>query len=217
MICLDFDGVIADSQDLWLGVLRKTAAYFGVEVPIGDRPFGTLRPLTFEMLGRNLGVEPGDFAEKMASLALAEEEVAPMVAGIGPVLSELSTMTRLTIVSSSRTNVIHRFVDSHRIGAFFCEVVGSGDGRSKAEVLSGYANNGACIMIGDAASDIDAAKSAGLIAIGVTWGWQEAEMLQHADLVVSSPRELAGSVRKIWNSHAMGAQNVRPHTAFSMS
>lgn len=197
MICLDFDGVIADSYDMWHGIFRTTASFFEITLPPNYRPFRTLRPLTFEMLGRSLGADPSAFAETMANLAMTEECVVPIISGMEQVLSALSDIAPLTIVSSSRKTIIHRFVTEHKIESFFNDIIGGGDGRSKGDILQGYVGEGARMMIGDAASDIDAAKMAGLIAIGVTWGWQDAEMLRHADFVVSSPEELFETVKRV--------------------
>ena len=214
MICLDFDGVIADSLDIWLEIFRKTAAHFSVEIGKDTTPFRNLNPLTFERLGESLNVEPNAFAEKMAELALADGDVAPLVPGMESALASLATQAPLAIVSSSRTAVIQRFITTHQLNRFFIGVHGSGDGRKKSEVLIEQKKLGCYLMVGDAASDIDAAKIAGVAAIGVTWGWQEVEMLQHADFVVSSPRELVGIVKN-WNSNELGTKNIPTQTEFS--
>lgn len=190
MICLDFDGVIADSLDMWLSIFHRSAAHFSVEIDKDAQPFRKLRPLTFEQLGDLLGVNPKNFAEQMAEFALAEVGVAPLFPGMEAAVAALSSLAPLAIVSSSRTPVIQRFVDQHGLNGFFSGVYGSGDGRKKGEILAELRKSGAYLMVGDAASDIDAARSAGLAALGVTWGWQDVEMLSHADMIVSRPEEL---------------------------
>jgi phosphoglycolate phosphatase len=49
-----------------------------------------------------------------------------------------------------------------------------------------------CILVGDSGIDIDTAKSAGIRAIGVTWGFRDKEeLLAHgADIIADSPHEV---------------------------
>ena len=190
MICFDFDGVIADSLALWLDALRAAARGFSVEIGVGSHLFRNLRPLTFERLGEVLGIEPKALAEAMSAQALADDRVAPLFAGMEEVLARLAGRTPLAIVSSSRPSNIKRFLDAHQLNCYFQAVHGSGDGRRKAEILVSLKAFGAHAMVGDAASDIDAAKEAGMAALGVSWGWQDKTELAHADMILDSPAEL---------------------------
>lgn len=49
---------------------------------------------------------------------------------------------------------------------------------------------GACRMIGDMASDVAAAREAGVEAVGVAWGYGTAAELAAADAVLATPAEL---------------------------
>ncbi len=47
------------------------------------------------------------------------------------------------------------------------------------------------VMIGDAATDISAAKEVGISAVGVSWGYSPASTLSNADFIANSVDELA--------------------------
>ena len=53
-------------------------------------------------------------------------------------------------------------------------------------------------MIGDALSDVRAAKEARVTSIAVTWGHQSLETLQRGepDYVINSPQELIGLIER---------------------
>ena len=52
------------------------------------------------------------------------------------------------------------------------------------------------LVVGDSDVDMDTAKNAGLIAVGVSWGFRSVELLlQHgADVIVNDPMEICGLV-----------------------
>ncbi|MFT8890386.1 MAG: HAD hydrolase-like protein [Acetobacter papayae] len=190
MICFDFDGVISDSLHMWGGVLHKTAARFGIDLPDDVRPFQRLRPLTFETLGKALGVDPVAFSNAMAVEAASNAAVPPLVQGMRGVLDSLAGQEPLVIVSSSRRAVIERFLVEHDLSHAFSDVIGSDVYPTKVEVLRTLLPAGARIMVGDAASDMEAARAVGIEAIGVLWGWQDADMLVDAHQLVQTPADL---------------------------
>lgn len=190
MICFDFDGVISDSLLMWGGVLHNTAARFGIDLPDDVRPFQRLRPLTFETLGNTLGVDPVAFSDAMAAEAASKAGVPPLVAGIRGVLENLAGQEPLVIVSSSRRPVIERFLEEHDLSQVFSDVIGSDVYSSKVDALRALVPAGARIMVGDAASDMEAARAVGIRAIGVLWGWQDADMLSDAHQLVQTPADL---------------------------
>ncbi len=193
MICFDFDGVIADSHDLWVATCRTALAELGVDLPSDARPFARLRPLTFEQLARDMGIDARAFAARMAELALAAPRLPPLVPGMAQLLRECAELAPLALLSSSRQPFLVASLCHHGLSGLFSIVAGGGTGQSKAETLASWPS--ARIMIGDAASDIDAARAAGVASIGVTWGWQAADVMSHADIVVDSPEDLAVAIR----------------------
>lgn len=53
------------------------------------------------------------------------------------------------------------------------------------------------LMVGDSDVDMDTAKNAGLIAVGVSWGFRSVELLlEHgADVIVNDPMEICGLIQ----------------------
>ncbi len=62
---------------------------------------------------------------------------------------------------------------------------------------------GETLMVGDSDVDMDTAKNAGLIAVGVSWGFRSVELLlEHgADVIVNDPKEICGLIFRS-NHHA---------------
>lgn len=51
------------------------------------------------------------------------------------------------------------------------------------------------VMVGDAASDVTAAKKAGVTAVGVLWGYgsDKSKLIENSDLLFENPKELVGN------------------------
>lgn len=188
MICLDFDGVIADSLCFWEAICRRAAAEHGMVLPDEARPFSRLSPLTFVQLALDLGLDPDEFNARMADLAEAQaQSIAPFPEMV-PCLERLAALAPLVIISASQTAFIRGFLVRHGLDQFVSDVLGGDRHSGKAAALRGVP--GAVVMIGDGKSDIDAAKEAGVSSIGVSWGWQDRSMIGHADSVADHPDDL---------------------------
>ena len=190
MICLDFDGVIADSLPLWEDACRRAAAEQGRILPPEARPFAWLDPLTFKQLATDLGLDPEAFDARMAELGLAAIATARPFEGVAEMLAELAAHDDLYVVSASRTGFIRAFLDRHGLSQTVTEVFGGDRHNGKAGLLSSLETVRA--MVGDAKSDIDAARKAGVKSVAALWGWQDAEMLAEADDRAQRPRDLIG-------------------------
>ncbi|MBR2065984.1 MAG: HAD family hydrolase, partial [Kiritimatiellae bacterium] len=54
---------------------------------------------------------------------------------------------------------------------------------------------GESVMVGDTASDFEAARANGVFSVGVEWGYGRPDELAEADVTVSAPCELRAAVR----------------------
>ncbi|GAA6150208.1 HAD family hydrolase [Pseudooceanicola nitratireducens] len=192
MICFDFDGVIADSLPLWEKSCRQAAAEQGLTLPPEMRPFSRLDPLTFVQLAQDLGLHPQTFNNRMAELAQAHASDIAVFPAMAEVLAQLASRHSLAVISASRSAFIERFLSAHGLSVLFSEILGGDRHQGKAAALLSLPSPRA--MIGDAKSDIDAARKAGVASIAVTWGWQGPEMLAKANYVVQTPEALPGII-----------------------
>jgi pyrophosphatase PpaX len=131
------------------------------------------------------------------------EQLLPC-AGMDDVLVRLKDEgRRLGIVSAKRKRTVELAFASVAIGHLFDVVVGGDEAeRQKPEpdlLLLALDRLGAApataVYVGDSPFDMQAARSAGMHAVGVTWGGIHGrEALAGADVVVDSPEELLAAV-----------------------
>jgi pyrophosphatase PpaX len=131
------------------------------------------------------------------------EQLLPC-AGMDDVLVRLKDEgRRLGIVSAKRKRTVELAFASVAIGHLFDVVVGGDEAeRQKPEpdlLLLATDRPGAApataVHVGDSPLDLQAARSAGMHAVGVTWGGIHGrEALAGADVVVDSPEELLAAL-----------------------
>lgn len=122
-------------------------------------------------------------------------------------LNELYALCILTaVLSNKRDELVKQSVSYFLPGASFVEIRGSKpstplkpDPTSAlilAENLGALPNQ--VLFVGDTKTDMQTARSAGMIAIGVLWGFRKAEELKNngANYLVSSPMEILSLIKK---------------------
>lgn len=55
------------------------------------------------------------------------------------------------------------------------------------------------VMVGDTSYDMDMARSAGVAAVGVSWGYHDVSMLSEADVIINSFAALPDALKQIWD------------------
>lgn len=204
MFVFDFDGVLADTQDIYAQVCRDVAKNLGHDKHLPDNPFENLDPVTFEAMGKVLGLNEKQFASEVA-LAMKGYSFMPLIfEGIPLVLDKLSQQMPIGILSAGPSHIIHKILSYHGIDNCFDFVIGGDSSGSKADKLTAlkqeYGN--VLVMIGDSASDIDAANTAEVISIAVTWGWQSEKLLltRKPNYLAHTPSQLLEIAEKIKES-----------------
>ena len=184
----DFDGVIADSLDVCLSTVKLIAREFNLNADvISDDIWEVINNVTFDSLGRYLGldeIESLRFADKVLQ-RMIENRAANLFNGMPALLSELALTGVVCILSASHRIAIERSLNEVNIHHVISDIFGGETRGSKAEKLKILQDRYgvepcACWMIGDAASDIAAARDAGCNSIAVGWGWQSRERLKFA-------------------------------------
>lgn len=194
MIVFDFDGVVADSLVICRLACIYAARRQGASLRLPDNPFSVLDPLTFSAFANLHEFEPTRFTADVGN-AIALHSVAPVFAGMTDTWQALARHHEIVVLSASAERVIRRFLESHGLSELVAKVIGGDAGGTKTAWLTHLSKAqavGTVVMVGDAASDFDAARLAGLPFVGVGWGWQSAARLRArgASLVAMAPSEL---------------------------
>lgn len=207
----DLDGTLADTdrdiREAWKAALRD----LGLDCPRFDEVFVAGPPID-EMTRR---LFPDRFTPALADdvrrlFALHyDNDGFPNTFEYPGVLAEVRAVAAAGATAAIVTNKRHAGATAmaRRFGwnGVFAGGVWSGDmfpGRklAKTELLAEVmrrlgAAPGESVMVGDTASDFEAARANGVFSVGVEWGYGRPDELAAADVTVSAPGELRAAVR----------------------
>ena len=203
LILFDVDGTLVDSQNIIVAAQRAAFEAHGLEPPSRERSLSIVG-LTLVEAFRVL-VGPSGPAEDMAETyrsAFAELRTDPAFAeplfpGAGDCLERLMRRDDVALgiaTGKSRRGVAH-LIERHGWDSIFATIRTSDDAPSKphpAMIRQAMEDVGSSpletVMVGDSNFDMLMAKSAGVLAIGVSWGFQPVAALREAgaDVIVDS-------------------------------
>jgi HAD superfamily hydrolase (TIGR01549 family) len=206
LVIFDYDGVLADTLDDLIRFGQEACNQLGVTHVVTKDDLSNLEIMSFATYGRACEA-PEHLIDEFVKISLnlfAEKESPPAIFdGLSEVLKHLSSKHKIAIVTTNSSQNVHAFLTQHGLDSFIHAVYGVDTPGSKAQKISiareRFAKNGeAAFMIGDALSDVRAAKEAGVTSIAVTWGHQSLESLLQGepDYVVSSPQELIEAIEQ---------------------
>ncbi len=193
LVCFDLDGTLVDPLLGVTNCLRKTCETFGLPLP----PEATIRDWIGFGMRESLASLPGlaDPARLEAALdfyweryredGVFEHELYP---GVFHLLHRLKRQGhRIYIVSAKPVLFARRIAYQFDLNLIFDDIFGStlkGKWQPKTEVLAGLTRQGTIwpsgVFIGDRGVDMEGARTHGLEAIGVTWGYGTREELLRA-------------------------------------
>ncbi len=183
----DFDGTIADSAGWFFGVMNDVAEKHGFS-RISDEERERLRGLTTSEIISYLGVPFWKIPliakdlHRMVSEDIDQINLFPWVHGLWNCLKEQGIS--IAIVSSNTEENIR-----HVLGKELALMVESFDtgatlfgkaSKIKATIKSCGFSPEATVSIGDEVRDIEAARTAGIDCLAVTWGYATAQVLETA-------------------------------------
>lgn len=200
LLLFDFDGVLADSTSQTLRCTKQAAASIGHECEPTLEILRSLKRMEFEAFAERLGIAHESIPRfvEAAYKELTSGSYAPSIYdGMAGVVKELSKEALMGIVTGSVSGFVQRFLEAHGLGTEMSFIMGIDHPGSKVEKIgqllkrTGRSPQGTW-MIGDAVSDVEAAKAAGVKSVAVSWGYQDIRLLQASapDHVVNSPDEL---------------------------
>ncbi len=206
-VVFDFDGVLADSAQVYLELYRDVAIHFGKVPPIATvaewREWYQPRwERNFEAIG--LGGPRLPEAIGWAFSRLRYDRVR-IFTGVAAALEDLARDCALAIASSTRAPLIEELLEREGLRARFALVLGGTDrGSDKSEMVGEAlrtlgAGPDRTVVVGDTTADVEAARACGLPVVGVTYGWMTAQRLAPArpEALVAAPGDLPAAVRSV--------------------
>lgn len=189
----DFDGTIGDSSECGLRATQETFAELGYGIPSRDQIeyyMGIPIEQSFKLMLPH-EISDTDFNELLTffreKYATFEDEYLSSFAHVADTLRQLKARgSQLFVLSSKKTDVLHRNGATLGLIDLFTEIVGSDkvtaykpDPAGILYLIHKYQlNPQQTIMIGDATFDIQMGNRAQVQTCAVTWGAHSLELLQ---------------------------------------
>ena len=198
LVIFDYDGVLADTLDDLIRFGQEACNQLGVKHIVTKDDLSNLEVMSFATYGRACEV-PDHLIDEFVKISLnlfAEKESPPAIfEGVSEVIQHISTRHKIAVVTTNSSQNVHAFLTQHGLDSLVHAVYGVDTPGSKAEKISLARDRfleESVFMIGDALSDVRAAKEARVTSIAVTWGHQSLETLQRGepDYVAESPRQI---------------------------
>ena len=209
-VILDFDGTIGDTRGLIVRTMQQTIAELGLPARTEDEcasMIGLPLKQTFTDL-IPMDDATGDLcAETYRRIFMVTNKpgAVPMFPNVADTIRRMHDAGLLVTIASSRLRPsLAGFVDEMKLGTYIPYILSVGDVEHAKPapdmVLKTLADNDLrpeeAIVVGDTVFDIRMAHSAGVRAVGVTYGnGQCADLVaEHAEYVIDDFGELAGIV-----------------------
>jgi phosphoglycolate phosphatase-like HAD superfamily hydrolase len=202
LILFDYDGVLADTLGDLLQFGQEACNKLGVKHVVTKDDLNNLEVMSFATYGQACEV-PQPLIDEFVKICLnsfAEKDSPPAIfPGLSSVLRYLSTNHRMAIVTTNSSHNVNAFLIAHGLNRLITAVYGVDSPGSKTQKIAMARNRlldkgrrEIVFMVGDALSDVVAAKEASVTSVAVTWGHQSLENLLRGnpDHIVSSPGEL---------------------------
>lgn len=200
LIIFDFDGVLADTLDDLVSIAQAVCEELGIDRIVTPADLDSLEIMSFVGFGRQLGIPPhmiDEFVNRCFERFVQGPRPIRIFEGMKQIVGQLAKNHTIAIVTGNTTQTVENFLDAHDLRKDVGTIFAVDQPGSKPEkILSAQrqlAGDGEQVyIVGDAVSDIRAAREASVKSIAVSWGHQSLIKLMGAkpDHLVHSPREL---------------------------
>jgi len=195
LIVFDVDGTLVDSQDLIVAAQRESFCANGLEPPSRERALSivglSLHEAFTTLVGPDGPVErlAEGYRQAFGRLRADPAYHEPLFPGAADLLVELGHRSdaRLGIATGKSQRGVSHLLERHGWGRLFATIQTADDAPSKphpAMLEQAMAAVGVApaqtVMIGDSTFDMTMARSAGVAAVGVSWGYHPVEALRQA-------------------------------------
>lgn len=212
-VLLDLDGTLFASEELARLGFERTLNRLEREgwCPPGPRQPGLFRQVIGMTADELFAVLlPGSSPElrRKAAKMLEEAEMALLETEGALFPGAIETLSRLRgeghplfIVSNGGEAYVETVIDKHGLRGLLHDVYCAGKHKTKekAELVGMILERGiaAAVMVGDRASDIEAARKNGIPSVGCAYGFGRPGELDGADEIIGDISELADAIRRI--------------------
>jgi phosphoglycolate phosphatase len=211
LIIFDVDGTLVDSQRIIVATAQAAFRSRGLEAPTGDDILSGVGLSLPHFMAR---LAPGEAADDLAEAyrrayraQIRDGALSPLYRDVRDVLDKLAADPFLTLgiaTGKSRRGLDH-LLAGHDLQSHFVTVQVADDHPSKPHpsmLLAALAETGTdpadAVMVGDTTYDMDMARAAGLIGIGVSWGYHAQSDLTSAHHVIDDMAKLPSVLEDIW-------------------
>lgn len=213
LVLFDVDGTLVDSQLQIMDAMKD--AFMAIDHPVPTRQdilsiVGLSLPDAFSQLLTNKPQYIQERCVEIYKLAFAEARAKgakpQFYPGVYEVLAELYRHPNyiLGIATGKSRRGLNALLDSYEIAPWFVTAQVADDHPSKPNpsmiktaMREANVDRNCAVMIGDTSFDIDMAKSAGVFAIGVGWGYHPHTKLAAADMLVHQATDLLGAIENL--------------------
>lgn len=200
LLLFDYDGVIADTFQLFLDIFNATQHFLGEGRAITEADLSSLPVNSFSCTAEVIGIPdhliPRFEAEAAERLVSRASEVS-LFSEIPSTLRTLSLKHALCIITHNKNQYVTKALTAYAVIDTISRIYGHENGLSKSESIvlacSTFGTDAeTTYFIGDGISDLRAARQAGVKTVAVSWGFQDREMLlgEAPDFVADRPKDL---------------------------
>lgn len=198
LVLFDVDGTLVDSQHMIVAAMNRAFESLGRTAPSRAETLSVVGLSLAEAMTRLVGADGGPraidalaHAYKTAyfDLRRSGDDQEPLYPGARAALDALAARddVLLGLATGKSHRGIRAILDLHDLHGRFATVQCADDHPSKphpAMVLAALAETGVApgraVMLGDTVYDVEMGRSAGIVAIGVAWGYHPSRDLANA-------------------------------------
>ncbi|SPF77787.1 HAD-IA family hydrolase [Pseudoprimorskyibacter insulae] len=221
LVMFDVDGTLVDSQNDIVDSMTEAFQGLGLKAPkreailgiVGlslDRAIAQLAPNARP--GQPEALVEGYKAAYMRNRSeKGTEASSPLYPHVRSVLQALHAQDNVLmgVATGKSRRGLDKLLDGHDLRQFFITQQVADDHPSKPHpsmLMAAASETGVeahqAVMIGDTSYDMEMARAAGMLAIGVSWGYHSREKLTEAHIVLDDIRLLPGLLDQIWGQMA---------------
>ena len=191
---------MADTRQFMLRATGEICTQLGYPCTPTPADQEALDVMSFDNLGRQVGLPEQkipEYTRRILAVFNDHPEPMPAVDGIAEVIAQLAGKYRLGLVTGNGAGVVHKYLRYYGLEEYFEVVCTLEDPGSRVEkivrIVDALGNaQSQAYMIGDAVSDIQAARQAGVGCVAAAWGHQSLAKLRQAgpDIIFERPEDL---------------------------